>query len=86
MLFSKRYDTKEVECQVCHKKVKPIIERNKLKSNVIGQRYSGLEKKYLLICPNCKAIISAKKINNHVFFYFVIPISASFSGKYLSVT
>ena len=30
MLFDKKYDNKEVECQFCHKKVKPIIERNKM--------------------------------------------------------
>ncbi len=60
MLFGKKFDDKEVECIVCHKKVKPIIERNKLKDNVIMQRFSGLEKKYLLICPNCKAVIGGK--------------------------
>ena len=30
MLFGKKLDDKEVECQFCHKKVKPIIERNKM--------------------------------------------------------
>jgi len=30
MLFDKKYDDIEVECQFCHKKVKPIIERNKM--------------------------------------------------------
>jgi hypothetical protein len=28
MWFHTRYDDKEIECQFCHKKVKPIIERN----------------------------------------------------------
>lgn len=60
MLFGEKYDDKEIKCQVCHKKVKPIIKRNKLKDNFYGQRYSGLEKKYLIICPNCKAIIGVK--------------------------
>jgi len=60
MLFGKKYDNKEIGCRVCHKKVKPILKRNKLKDNFHMQRYSGLEKKYLMICPNCKAIIGAK--------------------------
>ena len=60
MLFSKKYDDKEIKCQVCHKNVKPIIKRNTLKQNFYGQRFSGLEKKYLLICPNCKSIIGFK--------------------------
>ena len=60
MLFGKKFDDKEVECRVCHKKVKPILKRNKLKDNFHMQRYSGLEKKYLMICPNCKAIIGGK--------------------------
>ena len=28
MWFHTRYDDKDVECQFCHKKAKPIIERN----------------------------------------------------------
>jgi len=60
MLFKKRYDEKEVECQACHQKVKPLIKRNTLKQNFYGQRFSGMEKKYLLVCPNCKAVIGSK--------------------------
>ena len=32
-VLKKRYNDKEVECQSCHQKVKPIIKRNKLKDN-----------------------------------------------------
>ena len=60
MLFKKRYDDKEIECKYCHQKVKPILTKNKLKQNFYGQRYSGIEKKYLLVCPECKKIIGTK--------------------------
>jgi len=60
MLFKKRYDEEEIECTSCHQKVKPIIEKNKLKQNFYGQRFTGTEKKYLLICPICKAVIGSK--------------------------
>ncbi len=57
MWFDKKYDIKEVECRNCHQKVTPILQKNKLKQNFIGQRFTGTEKKYLLVCPYCKAII-----------------------------
>ena len=60
MLLKKRYNDKEVECQSYHQKVKPIIKRNKLKDNFYGQRFTGTEKRYILICPNCKAVIGTK--------------------------
>ena len=60
MLFKTRYDDKEIECKFCHKKVHPIIEKNKLKQNFYGQRFTGSEKRFLLICPNCKAVIGSK--------------------------
>lgn len=60
MLLDKKPDIKEIQCRVCHKNVKPIIKRNTLKNNFFGQRYSGLEKKYVIICPNCKAVIVSK--------------------------
>jgi hypothetical protein len=60
VLLKKRYNDKEVECQSCHQKVKPIIKRNKLKDNFYGQRFTGTEKRYILICPNCKAVIGTK--------------------------
>ena len=59
-MFEKKVDYKEITCSSCNKKVKPIIQKNKLKQNFYGQRFTGTEKKYLLICPNCKAIIGAK--------------------------
>jgi hypothetical protein len=60
MLFRKKYYDKKVECHTCHKIVRPILKTNILKDGFLGQRFSGLEKKYLLICPNCKQIIGAK--------------------------
>lgn len=71
MLFRKKYDDKEVECQFCHKKVKPIIERNKMAIGLgmaLGPFFgragsSSAEKphRFILICPKCKALIGAKK-------------------------
>ncbi len=70
MFLKKRYDDKEVECNFCHYKGKPIIEINKMrmfvgKSNIRagGNRGSGIpikEKRYILFCPKCKAIIGTK--------------------------
>jgi hypothetical protein len=64
MLFDKKYDDKEIECKFCHKKVKPIIEKNKLVPGPFFSRVGpGSAKKphrYILICPNCKAIIGTK--------------------------
>jgi len=69
MLFEKRYDDKEVECGFCRKKVKPIIERNiwdlgGMKPGPLwgsaGDSSAEKPKKFILICPNCKAIIGAK--------------------------
>jgi hypothetical protein len=65
MLFKKKYDDKEIECKFCHKIVNPIIERNKMVSSpVFGRVGSWMTKKpnrFILICPNCKAIIGTKK-------------------------
>ena len=58
--MKKRYDEKEVDCGFCHKKVKPLIKLNRVKSEFIGSRYTGKDKKYWLVCPNCKAVIGAK--------------------------
>lgn len=64
MLFRKRFDDNKIECKFCHQKVKPIIESNKFnmfKILWLGRRYSGLrEAKYILTCPNCKAVIGTK--------------------------
>lgn len=60
MVFKKQYNDKEVKCHKCNQKVKPIIQKNKLKQNFYGQRFTGNEKNYLLFCPNCKAIIGVK--------------------------
>ena len=65
MMKKTRYDTKEIECRFCHKRAKPILQRNMLKDNFYGQRYTGAEKKYLKVCPYCKAVIGfADKRNN----------------------
>ena len=59
-MFKKKYDNKEIKCSKCNQIVKPILQKNKLKQNFYGQRFTGIEKKYLLICPNCKAVIGSK--------------------------
>jgi len=51
---------KIIKCTNCHKKIKPILEKNKLKQDFYGQRFTGTEKKYLLICPICKTILGSK--------------------------
>ena len=70
MLFKRKYDENELECRSCHKKVKPIKKRNSLKDNFYGQSYSGIEKKYLIICPNCKVIIGTTDKIITCFFYY----------------
>ena len=60
MVLRKRYDDKEVECKFCHHKVKPLIQLNRTKSEFIGGRYTGKDKMYWLVCPNCKKIIGSK--------------------------
>ena len=60
MLFKKHYNDKEIECRFCHQKVKPLIQLNRVKSEFIGGRYTGTDKKYWLICPNCKRVIGSK--------------------------
>ena len=71
MLFGKKYGDKEVECQFCHKRIKPIIERNKMGIGLgmapgpffgrVGSSSSSKPHRFILICSNCKAIIGAKK-------------------------
>ncbi|KYK22888.1 hypothetical protein AYK24_08190 [Thermoplasmatales archaeon SG8-52-4] len=71
MLFKKKYDDKEIECRFCHKKAKPIIERNKMDIGFgmvpgpffgrAGSSSANKPYRFILICPNCKAIIGAKK-------------------------
>jgi ssDNA-binding Zn-finger/Zn-ribbon topoisomerase 1 len=56
----KKYNEKEVECPKCHKKVKPLLKLNRLKSEFIGSKYTGKDKLYWQICPNCKFVITTK--------------------------
>jgi len=67
MLFKKKYDDKERECTFCHTRIYPILEKKNVNLGSMaglpmGRTSSGLtkEKKFLLICPNCKAIIGTK--------------------------
>jgi hypothetical protein len=70
MWFDTKYDDKEVECQFCHKKVKPIIERNTMDIGLgmppgpffgrAGSSSAKKPKRFILICPKCKALIGAK--------------------------
>jgi hypothetical protein len=65
-----KYDDKEVECKFCHKKIKPIIERNLMDVGLgmapgpffgrTGSSSATKPKRFILICPNCKALIGAK--------------------------
>ena len=59
-MFKKKYNDKEVECFKCHQKVKPLIKLNRAKSEFYGSIYTGKDKAYWLICPNCKAVIGTK--------------------------
>jgi hypothetical protein len=65
MLFKKKFDDKEIECNYCHYKGKPIIEINQMVSvPVFGKVGSWSAKKphrFILICPNCKAVIGTKR-------------------------
>jgi len=51
---------KLIKCPSCHQEIKPVFEKNRLKQNFYGQRFTGTEKKYLLICPICKAVVNSK--------------------------
>jgi len=53
-------EMEKVECRFCHKKVIPIAKLNKIKSEFYGSRYTGKDRVYWLICPNCKAVIGVK--------------------------
>ena len=56
----KKYSDKEIKCPNCHKKVKPLLELNRVKIEFIGARYTGNDKVYFQICPLCKFVISTK--------------------------
>ena len=51
---------KETECPMCHEMVIPIAKLNRAKSEFYGSTYTGKDKAYWLICPNCKKIIGQK--------------------------
>jgi len=59
-MVRKKYDDKEIECPKCHQKVKPFLKLNRAKSELIGNRYTGNDKIYWLLCPNCKTVIGTK--------------------------
>ena len=59
-MFKKKYDDNVVECPKCHQKVKPILKLNRTKSEFFGARYTGKDKAYWLICPECKTVIGTK--------------------------
>ena len=56
----KKYSNKEIECPKCHKKVKPILKLNRMKIDFVGARYTGKDKVYWHICPNCKFVINTE--------------------------
>jgi len=51
---------KEIKCHMCHVKVIPMTKLNRIKSEFYGSRYTGKDKLYWLICPNCKKIIGQR--------------------------
>ena len=62
-----KYDDKEITCGFCKFKGKPIIERNKMDMGLgmspgpfFGRAGNMKHKKFILICPKCKALIGAK--------------------------
>jgi len=59
-----KYDDKEITCSYCKFKGKPIIEKNKLEQGpyfgMVGPPSSAKYRKFILICPNCKALIGTK--------------------------
>ena len=59
-MFKKKISMKEMKCPSCNKIVKPIIQKTTLKHDFFGQRFTGTEKKYLLICPDCNAVLGSK--------------------------
>ena len=56
----RKYSDNEVECPKCHRKVKPLLKLNRAKSEFIGARYTGTDKAYWKICPNCKFVIGTE--------------------------
>ena len=58
--WEKKLKNKEVECPNCHKKIIPKIKLNSIKSEFYGSTYTGKDKLFWLICPNCKKIIGQK--------------------------
>ena len=56
----KKYSDKEIECPKCHQKIKPLLKLNRVKSEFIGAKYTGTDKGYWKICPNCKFVINTE--------------------------
>lgn len=59
-MIKKKCNDKEIECSNCHQKVKPLLKLNRAKSEFVGGRYTGTDKAYWLVCPNCKTVIGTK--------------------------
>jgi len=65
LLFKKKYHDKKMECPHCHETNNPIIKRNRLGNSIglygrVGVDNNSTYRKYLLVCPNCKYILSTK--------------------------
>lgn len=56
----RKLKNKEIECPNCNKKIIPITKLNRVKSEFYGSTYTGKDKLFWLICPNCKKIIGQK--------------------------
>ena len=58
--IKKKYCDEETVCPNCHKMVRPILELNRVKIEFIGARYTGNDKAYLKICPECRFVLGTK--------------------------
>jgi len=56
----KKHSDKEIVCPKCYKKVKPFLKLNIVKTEFIGARYTGNNKAFWKICPECKFVIGTK--------------------------
>lgn len=60
MFKRKIISNNEVVCKFCHAKINPILKKNRMKAEFYGARFTGKDKAYWVICPNCKKVIGLK--------------------------
>jgi hypothetical protein len=47
-----KFNDRLIDCPKCHKNIKPKIDLNRAKGELIGTRYSRKDKAYLMVCPH----------------------------------